>query len=150
MASCYRPLPPLPLFCMHPSSPPLLLYPPSLWWMPPLINLDVFPLAVFFHRPSNLSLIAINHRGKQMLGTKATCREGGWVVSWYMCLCVWVWVCMCVVTRVQQGGALMKLGATQKLGACEGLTSTLGCEGVGVSVHVRLNMGGSACHTSCT
>lgn len=64
---------------------------------------------MFFHRPSNLSLIAINHRGKQMLGTKATWRGGGGL-SLYMCMCVWLSVCTYVSTYVyNRVGGLMKL-----------------------------------------
>lgn len=120
MSSLHPPIPPsllsnsiLPHFPSLSLSASSLHPPPSLylWWMHPLINLDVFPLAVFFHRPSNLSLIAINHWGKQMLGTKATWGGGAWV-----CTCVYVCtaisVHMCVHKCVQQGGGSMKLSVS--------------------------------------
>lgn len=97
--------------------------------MHPLINLDVFPLAVFFHRPSNLSLIAINHWGKQMLGTKATWGGGG--LSLYMCLCVYGYqrahVCPQMCTTGRRFNEAVSQCATQKLGICRVLTWTLGC-----------------------
>lgn len=107
MSSLHPPIPPsllsnsiLPHFPSLSLSASSLHPPPSLylWWMHPLINLDVFPLAVFFHRPSNLSLIAINHWGKQMLGTKAT--WGGGHGSVHVFMCVQLSACTCVSTNV--------------------------------------------------
>lgn len=107
MSSLHPPIPPsllsnsiLPHFPSLSLSASSLHPPPSLylWWMHPLINLDVFPLAVFFHRPSNLSLIAINHWGKQMLGTKAT--WGGGHESVHVFMCVQLSACTCVSTNV--------------------------------------------------
>lgn len=108
MSSLHPPIPPsllsnsiLPHFPSLSLSASSLHPPPSLylWWMHPLINLDVFPLAVFFHRPSNLSLIAINHWGKQMLGTKATW-GGGAHGSVHVFMCVQLSACTCVSTNV--------------------------------------------------
>lgn len=108
MSSLHPPIPPsllsnsiLPHFPSLSLSASSLHPPPSLylWWMHPLINLDVFPLAVFFHRPSNLSLIAINHWGKQMLGTKATWGGGGHG-SVHVFMCVQLSACTCVSTNV--------------------------------------------------
>lgn len=138
MSSLHPPIPPsllsnsiLPYFPSLSLSASSLHPPPSLylWWMHPLINLDVFPLAVFFHRPSNLSLIAINHWGKQMLGTKATWGGGG--MGLYMCLCVYSYqrahVCPQMCTTGRRFNEAVSQCATQKLGTCRVLTWTLGC-----------------------